>query len=101
MGSESIQRSQQTTLLQGARPSPKYRLHLLNSVGLTPILHLRQSRQTKKAFMPRVVEGSVICKRIFNCRPPQVHLRQPYQFRDDLLLWGISIDNLLQPLVPL
>jgi len=38
MGSESIQRSQQTTLLQGARPSPKYRLHLVNSVDLTPNL---------------------------------------------------------------
>ena len=31
----------------------------------------------------------------------QVRLRQPYQFLDDLLFWGISIDNLLQPLVPL
>ena len=59
-----------------------------------------QSRKTKKAFIPRLVEGSVICKGIFSCQPPQMHLRQPYQFGDDLLLWGISIDNLLQALAP-
>ena len=39
-GFESIQRSLQTTLLQGARPSPECRLHLVNSVGLTPKLYM-------------------------------------------------------------